>query len=259
MRPQLRCSVDPAACIASRSVALVDGEGVTSEPCPVCGRQLRVRGRYDVRSGQIYVRLPNHRRADRPADRLTRKQTERLLVSAALKERKARAAIAKKARNARQLVDQAIAAVEQLPRTSTRDRRLVVLHKRAAKVAVWSAPKPPRGADKAVKELLEAGEVDPSFIDPGETDWLEHIGTVLDARTVRRVGKVRPTRRIYAGLVELMKRARPRTWRELETGHFAGQLSFLAFVRSFRGLEGLRLPAAAVDAMSDQYTGEAPF
>lgn len=259
MRPQFRCSPDPSACIASGSIAILETGEESEAPCPVCGRPLRVRGRFDVRSARTLARLPNHRRADSTAAGLTRRQAEKLLVAAAIAERKARAASARRSRQAGALVTRAIEAVGKLPRTASRDRRLQVLHKRAAKVARWSAPKPPRGAGKTAIELMHASGIDPSAVEPGEVEWLEHIATVLDAPTVKRLRRVRPTKRVYAGIVEMLKRARPKTWADLEDRHFAGQLSFNAFLRAFPGLESVRLPPEAIDAQVDRYTDEVPF
>jgi hypothetical protein len=261
MRPQFRCALNPAACPSSGSVVVVDADDQDEAPCMVCGSPLRIRPRLHRPSGRFLAKLPEHRAPDHAGERRTAAQLQRATKIAAVREYKARQAFKKRGRSARRALQLAIDAVTALPPSSTRDRRLTVLYKRAARIVSDEAPKPPRGAARQLAALEDASgldvssthEVDPGWDRQAETgSWVEHLEKVLSKAALRRVRRTPPTRQIKAGLLELLRQLRATSWDDFGGRRFVGQESWLAFVREYPGLERLRLPDEAYAAAADE-------
>lgn len=262
MRPQFRCALSPTACPSSGSVVVVDIDDAGEVPCMVCGRPLQVRGRLHRESGLYLAKLPEHRAPGQATARRAAAELHKATKLAAVREYRARQAMKRRSRGAQQALKLAIEAVTALPSSATRDRRLTVLYRRAAKVARQQAPRPPRGAARQLAALEDASRLDVSSaheVDPGwdrqaETGaWVEHLEAVLSKAALRRLRRTPPTRQVKAGLLELLRQLRATSWDDFEGRTFAGQESWLTFVRQYPGLERLRLPdeayaaAAAVD------------
>jgi hypothetical protein len=240
--PLMRCSRDVNACPTSGSIVMVF-PGVEAHTCIVCGRTLRIRGQRD-RSGQLLGRIPSHRRADFEERDRARARTQRIRQRFDQAEKAAREALARGAWNrAGQAILRARAIGGELPgepqierRLHSLDNRLLGAHANADR-ARSAMPKNPR---RLLRAIVQASGVDLTAVK--RTGWVEHLSTVLPKQKIASLGDQLGASWVQQGIVELLREAAPRNWKDLERRRFAGHRSVMAFIRKYPGLEGLRLP-----------------
>lgn len=241
---------DPRTCPASGTVVHLSSPR-TSAQCRVCGRRLELR----LKPAGRIARWPTHDRLD---GEIIATQSCRVEQAIAL----ARDAVRRNASSAPRAVARAIRLAERAPPSGARARRLSDLSTRVTRskerARLDRAAAMPRDPARIVRALADASELDLGAIEPDT--WLEYLATYIPSASLEKLARERSTSWVRLGLEALVRRARPRSWDDLERRSFGGQESVLAVVRHFPGLESIRLPDRAYEAMAGRAElDEVPF
>lgn len=234
MKPAFRCTFDSSACPASGQIVGTTGQE-SEQDCPVCGRVLRLRPRWDDLSAAWFARLRTHKRLDAQVARRASGKARKAYDRA----RRALRAADKRSKSAARMVSRAQLDVDALPhqaagREAWADKLRRAQHK-------LGAPRIPRASAAIVSALQDESSIDFGSVEPD--NLVEHLSQGLTRRQTAELKRVPPGQRVKRGVVMAIRRSKYTTWDELESEPGpVGQLSTLGWLREFPGLEGLRAP-----------------
>jgi hypothetical protein len=236
VRPTYRCAFDPRACPASGAIVVVDYADPTEARCPVCGRPLNMRPRWDKIGEHHLARFRTHRRLDEAIAKRETAKSQPVIRAA----RRALKAFKRGTRAAPLMVQTSFERVRALP-PEVRGRERLLGELRGAYPPAGG--RIPRSSKIATKEIEEASNIDFGAVEPD--GWEEFLSAGLPDKEIRKVMRTREGLRIRDGIAATVRAAKGKHWVDLRTRPFVGSQSSAAWLSEFPGLEGLRLPDAA--------------